>query len=223
MGATIAKHFVSHRPQCPTCGNKKLQDPKREPQPIEISAGTRLIMTSGGYRSVSSRTTVARNRKHVSPLTGVVSKLEKMDGELPLNTNFFAQHNFSAPAMSVDQLRSGLSGGSFGKGSTAEQAEASALMEAIERYSGIFQGEEIRVEKRFSDFAEGEAILTNDVQLFSDAQRQPDPSEDAEQAVPAPFDPSVEIEWSPVWSLRDGRFKYLPTSLLYFFYSGPAA
>jgi len=26
-----------------------------------------------------------------------------------------------------------------------------------------------------------------------------------------------------VWSLRDQRFKYLPTSVLYFFYSGPAA
>ena len=38
-----------------------------------------------------------------------------------------------------------------------------------------------------------------------------------------PFDPSARIEWSPVWSLRDGRFKYIPTSLLYFFYSGPAA
>ena len=37
----------------------------------------------------------------------------------------------------------------------------------------------------------------------------------------APFDPSAEIEWSPVWSLRDQRFRYLPTSLLYFFYSGP--
>ena len=37
------------------------------------------------------------------------------------------------------------------------------------------------------------------------------------------FDPSAKIEWSPVWSLRDGRFKYLPTSLLYFFYGGPAA
>ena len=37
----------------------------------------------------------------------------------------------------------------------------------------------------------------------------------------APFDPSAEIEWSPVWSLRDQRFKYLPTSLLYFFYRGP--
>jgi ribosomal protein S12 methylthiotransferase accessory factor len=33
----------------------------------------------------------------------------------------------------------------------------------------------------------------------------------------------AKIEWSPVWSLRDNCFKYLPTSLLYFFYSGPAA
>ena len=70
-----------------------------------------------------------------------------------MNTNFFAYHNFSAPAQSVDQLRSGLSGGSFGKGSTAEQGEASALMEAIERYSGIFQGDEIRTARCFTDFA----------------------------------------------------------------------
>ena len=89
-----------------------------------------------------------------------------------MNTNFFAQHNFSAPAMSVDQLRSGLIGGSFGKGSTSEQAEASALMEAIERYSGIFQGDEIRIKRRFTDFAPGDAILANDVQLFSGAQFQ---------------------------------------------------
>jgi thiazole/oxazole-forming peptide maturase SagD family component len=37
------------------------------------------------------------------------------------------------------------------------------------------------------------------------------------------FDRSAKIEWSPVWSLRDERFKYLPTSMLYFFYRGPAA
>jgi ribosomal protein S12 methylthiotransferase accessory factor len=36
---------------------------------------------------------------------------------------------------------------------------------------------------------------------------------------PDPFDRSVLIDWSPVWSLRDERFKYLPTSLLYFFYN----
>jgi ribosomal protein S12 methylthiotransferase accessory factor len=220
MGATIVKHYVARRPQCPTCGDKKLWDPKRAPEPVKINAGTRLIMTSGGYRSVSSRQTVARYRKHVSPLTGVVTKLEKMDGELPLNTNFFAQHNFSAPAMSVDQLRSGLSGGSFGKGSTAEQAEASALMEAIERYSGIFQGDEIRVTRRFIDFPEGDAILSNDVQHFSEAQfasRHRLDSEDSHQ-VSEPIDPSDKLEWSPVWSLRDLRFRHLPTGLLYFFY-----
>jgi len=222
MGATIAKHFVSHRPQCPVCGNRKLQNPKRAPQPIEISAGTRLIMTSGGYRSVSSRTTVARYRKYVSPLTGVVTKLEKMDGELPLNTNFLAQHNFSAPATTVDQLRSGLSGGSFGKGSTAEQAEASALMEAIERYSGIFQTDEIRVTKRFTDFAAGDAILSNDVQHYSEKQfaARFQPTPEGEQEISHPIDPNEKIEWSPVWSLRDRKFRHLPTGLLYFFYPG---
>jgi ribosomal protein S12 methylthiotransferase accessory factor len=224
LGSNIAKHYVARRPQCPTCGSKKLRDPRRAPAPIELSAGAKLVMTSGGYRTVSSRATVARFRKHVSPLTGVVTRLERIEADLPMNTNFFASHNFSAPAQSVDELREGLSGGSFGKGSTAEQAEASALMEAIERYSGIFQGDEIRVTRRFTDFAPGDAIVPNDILLFSDEQSRPDETsaEHAHTAV-APFDPAAKIEWSPVWSLRDGRFKYIPTSVLYFFYSGPAA
>ena len=41
-------------------------------------------------------------------------------------------------------------------------------MEAIERYSGNFQGDEIRVMRRFTDFPPGEAIRPNDVMLFSD-------------------------------------------------------
>jgi bacteriocin biosynthesis cyclodehydratase domain-containing protein len=225
LGSTVARHYVAARPQCPTCGQKKLQNPRRAPQPIVLGDGAKLIMTSGGYRTVSSRVTVARFGKHVSPLTGVVTRLERIDADLPMNTNFFAQHNFSAPAQNIDQLRSGLSGGSFGKGSTAEQGEASALMEAIERYSGIFQGDEIRTARRFSDFAPGEAILPNDVQLFSEAQirTRHEPVLHDSTPVPDPIDPSAKIDWSPVWSLRDNRFKYLPTSFLYFFYSGPAA
>jgi bacteriocin biosynthesis cyclodehydratase domain-containing protein len=227
LGSATAKHYVAARPQCPTCGSKKLRDPRRAPVPIALGAGAKLVMTSGGYRTVSSRATVARFRKHVSPLTGVVTRLERIEADLPMNTNYHAAHNFSAPAQNVDQLRSGLSGGSFGKGSTAEQAEASGLMEAIERYSGIFQGDEIRAKRRFTDFAPGEAILPNEVLLFSDAQSLPDEtladdSSDPHLA-PAPFDPSAKVEWSPVWSLRDQRFKYLPTSILYFFYGGPAA
>jgi oxazoline/thiazoline synthase len=224
LGSAIVKHYVAARPQCPSCGRKKLRDPGRAPQPIQPTAGAKLVMTSGGYRSVSSRATVERFRRHVSPLTGVVSRLERIDADLPLNTNYYAGHNFSGPAGSLDELRAGLSGGSFGKGSTAEQGEASALMEAIERYCGIYQGDEIRLTRRFTDFAQGDAILPNDVLLFSDAQyRQynlPPTGPQEGTPTPAPFDADAEIEWSPVWSLRDARFKYLPTSLLYFFYRG---
>jgi bacteriocin biosynthesis cyclodehydratase domain-containing protein len=228
LGSTIARHHVEARPQCSACGrDKELRDPNRAPAPIELKGGTKLVMTSGGYRTVTSHATVARFRRHVSPLTGVVSRLERIEVDLPLNASYAARHNFSGPAETVDELREAMKGGSFGKGSTAEQGEASALMEAIERYSGIFQGDEIAVTRRFTDFAPGEAILPNDVLLFSDAQYRrrlaaPLDSHDSHDRTPtpAPFNRSAETEWSPVWSLRDGRFKYLPTSMLYFFHRG---
>ena len=169
-GSSIVKHFVSKRPQCPSCGAKKLYNPRREPTPLQLGTGGKLVMTSGGYRSVSPSATVARNRKHVSPLTGVVSKLERINVDLPLNTNWLATHNFAPRPETVQELRAGLDGNSYGKGSTAEQGEASALMEAIERYSGVYQGDEIRVTRRFGDFPPGDAIAPNDVMLFSEAQ-----------------------------------------------------
>src|ERR1700727_2428828 len=227
MGSTIVKHHVAARPQCPSCGRKKLRDPRRAPAPVELGAGGKVVMTSGGDRSVSSSATVARFRRHVSPLTGVVSRLERIQADLPLNTNYYATHNFSGPAETVHELRSGLGGGSFGKGSTAEQGEASALMEAIERYSGIFQGDEIRATRRFTDFPSGDAILPNEVLQFSEAQLQqgaaPTLGSDEQDAIPALFDRSAKIEWSPVWSRRGARFRYLPTSLLYFFFTRAAA
>jgi oxazoline/thiazoline synthase len=227
LGSTVVKHHVERRPQCPSCGRNKLRDLRRAPTPIELAAGGKVVMTSGGYRSVSSSATVTRFRRHVSPLTGVISSLERIQADLPLSTNFHATHNFSGPSETVHELRAGLSGGSFGKGSTAEQGEASALMEAMERYSGIFQGDEIRAKRRFTDFPSGDAIPPNDVLLFSEAQLRQGaagmPASNEPDAMPAVFDRSARIEWSPVWSLRDARFKHLPTSLLYFFYRGAAA
>ena len=225
LDAGIAKHYVAPRPQCPSCGRKKLRDPRRAPVPIELAAGGRLVMTSGGYRTVSPRDTVARFRKHVSPLTGVISALERIDADVPMNTNYYAAHNFSAPARNVDELREGLSGGSFGKGSTPEQGEASALMEAMERYSGNFSGRRNQGDAAVHGFPPGDAIAPNDVMLFSDAQFARDRASITDpieaRTLPEPFDRSAKIDWSPVWSLRDQRFRYLPTSFLYFFYRGP--
>src|SRR5262249_43357075 len=98
MGATLVKHHVAARPQCSVCGRKSLRDPNRAPTPVELGGGSKLAVTSGGYRAVSPGATVARFRKHVSALTGVVSRLERIDADVPMNTNYYAVHNFSAPA-----------------------------------------------------------------------------------------------------------------------------
>ena len=126
----------------------------------------------------------------------------------------------SPPDPETDALQAGLSGDSYGKGSIAEQGEASALMEAIERYCGIFQGDEIRVMRRFADFPPGEAILPNYILLYSELQflEGTEGAGCAGDEAPGRFNPDVETEWSPVWSLRDERFKYVPTGLLYFFH-----
>ncbi len=223
LGSTVMRHYVPARPQCPSCGSKDLRDPARAPAPIRLRAGGKVVMTSGGYRSVAPAETVARFRKHVSPLTGVVSHLERIKSGQPLDASYLAKHNFSPRPKTVEALQAGLSGDSWGKGSTAEQGEASALMEAIERYCGIFQGDEIRTTRRFVDFAAGDAILPNDILLLSDAQHEPgtDGAQCSPEGAQPRFDPSAETEWSPVWSLREERFKYVPTGLLYFFHEGP--
>jgi bacteriocin biosynthesis cyclodehydratase domain-containing protein len=131
LGSTVVRHYVPLRPQSPSCGRKQLRDPERVPAPIRLRAGGTLVRTIGGYRAVAPGVTVARYRKHVSPLAGVVSRLERIASELPLNVTYLAKHNFSPRPETVEALKAGLSGDSYGKGTTAEQGEASALMEAI--------------------------------------------------------------------------------------------
>src|ERR1700736_5033266 len=51
LGSNVVKHYVTARPQCPTCGNKKLRDPRRAPPPSEVGPGAKPVMTGGGYRT----------------------------------------------------------------------------------------------------------------------------------------------------------------------------
>ena len=219
LGSALVRHYVSARPQCPACGNGALREAIRAAAPIRLRVGGTSIATSGGHRAVAPAETIARLRKHVSPLTGIVSQLERIKSEQPLDFSFLARHSFSSRPEALDARQSRLIGDSYGKGSTAEQGEASALMKAVERYCGIFQGDEIRTTRRFMDFAAGDAILPNDILLFSDAQYERSLGDDTHSGVRGPFrfDPSAEIEWSPVWSLRDDRFKHIPTRLALFF------
>ena len=135
---------------------------------------------------------------------------------------YWAGSNVALRGKELSSLRRSLRSKSAGKGSTRRQSEASALCEALERYSGAFHGDEIRCRRRLADFlgaGEEQAIHPNEVQLFSDWQL-----DNAEQVnarghpynrVPGRFDPEAEIDWSAVWSLTRDRHRYLPTSMLY--------
>ena len=134
---------------------------------------------------------------------------------------YVAGHNFAVRRDSLRHLRRGLRSKSAGKGISDVQARASALCEAIERYSGLFQGYETRRRATYAALGE-EAIHPNACMNFSERQyRERDRwnvTDSQFQIVPAPFDPDAALEWSPVWSLTEERFRLLPTSYLYFAY-----
>ena len=216
-------HPAMRRPQCPACGDEELHRPDRPPVPVRLQPSPKGVRNSGGLRSVSPETTLARYRHLVSPVSGVVTWLARTTDETdPWLHVHWAGSNLALRTRKLSSLRRNLRSKSAGKGSTAHQSEASALCEALERYSGAFHGDEIRCRRRFADFAvagEAAAVHPNEVQLFSERQL-----DDAERinarghpynVVPPRLDPQAEIDWSPVWSLTQDRHRYLPTSMLY--------
>ena len=216
-------HRTMRRPQCFACGEEALRRPDRPPVPVRLRPGPKGIRNSGGLRSVSPQETLARYRHLVSPVSGVVTWLARTTDETdPWLHVHWAGSNLALRIKRLSSLRRSLRSKSAGKGSTRQQSEASALCEAIERYSSAFHGDEIRRRRRFADFAGAEdsgAIHPNEVQLFSD--RQLDIAEQINarghpyNVVPPRLDPNAAMDWSPVWSLTRDRHRYLPTSMLY--------
>ncbi|MCY4641324.1 MAG: TOMM precursor leader peptide-binding protein [Gammaproteobacteria bacterium] len=219
-----ARHPVHRRPQCTVCGEKRYYSPDRPASPVRLKPSLKNVHNSGGLRSVPPEETLAKYRHLISPVSGVVTWIERTtdvyDHWLHVH---WAGSNLALRVKNLSSLRRSLRSKSAGKGSTAEQSEVSALCEAVERYSGAFHGDEIRTCKRFSEFVdkgqESDAIHPNQVQLFSDHQLDHADEINARQhpynIVPGRFDPDAAIDWSPVWSLTQNRHRYLPTSMLY--------
>src|SRR5262249_40664292 len=142
---------------------------------------------------------------------------------------YLARHAFTTGARDVEELRDSLQRVAGGKGVSRAQAQASALCEALERYSGVFDETESFVRARMPDL-NGLAIHPNKCMLFSERQlssthdsstttmptRGPSVLSPRAWRVPAPFDPDAEIDWTPAWSLTDARVRYLPTAYCYY-------
>ncbi len=217
------QHRAMRRPQCRACGDEALYRPDRPAQPVRLQASPTPVHNSGGRRAVAPEATLAKYRHLVSPITGVVTWLTRTtDAADPWLHVYWAGNNYALGSRNLPTLRRSLRSKSAGKGSTPQQSEASALCEAIERYSGAFHGDEIRTRRSLADFekaAESEAIHPNDVQLFSDRQLDEAAQINAEghpyNFVPPRLDPEAEIDWSPVWSLTQQRHRHVPTAILY--------
>jgi oxazoline/thiazoline synthase len=220
------RHIVVRRPQCQVCGERR---GRREPAPVplRLERGVMRFTMGGGDRTATPEQILSRYGHHVSPITGVVPGLTRLplddDGRL---------HVYSAglnPAMATDSLqalRAGLRGSSSGKGLSEVQARASALCEALERYSGRIAGDETLVRASYRQLGEP-AIHPNVCMLFSEAQYRDrarwNMKSSGFQYVPEPFDETAAIDWVPIWSLTRCAFRYLPASFCYFDARGPGA
>ena len=217
-----ARHKVIRRPQCLSCGDMELYDPCRKPQPLQLTMNPNNGLHCGGARSVPPEVTLAKYKHLVSPISGVATWLSRTTEETdPWLHVYWAGNNHGLKIKSLNSLRRSLRSKSAGKGSNRVQSKVSALCEAIERYSGGCLGDEIRTSKSYDDFTlENDAIHPNDVQLFSEYQLDNAESINSEghphNWVPQRLDPSLELDWTPVWSFTHQRHRYLPTSMLYF-------
>lgn len=225
LSLEIQNHMLIKRPQCPSCGILRQQH--RKPLPVVLGSQKKTFTADGGHRCVSPSATFNRYRHHISPITGVVRELSKLSRNLNgLTPAYLAKHHFASMFDDLSVLERNIGGRSAGKGKTDAQARASGLCEAIERYSGVFQGDEIRVKGSYRKMGD-RAIHPNFCMNFSQAQYDNREAWNAQcasffQRVPEPFDEEREIEWTPVWSLTYQDFKYLPTAYCYFGYPMPA-
>lgn len=225
LNLEIRKHSLIKRPQCSCCGILELQH--RQPLPIVLGNRWKKFTSDGGHRCLSPEETFDHYKQHISPVTGVVRDLGRLSHpSQDLTPSYFAKHHFASVFDDLRSLQQNLGGRSAGKGRTDAQARASAFCEAIERYSGVFQGDEYRIQGSYEKLGD-RAIHPNQCMNFSEKQYLNRKEWNKQcssffQIVPAPFDETQEIDWTPLWSLTQQEFKYLPTAYCYFGYPSPS-
>ncbi|MCP2729478.1 TOMM precursor leader peptide-binding protein [Limnofasciculus baicalensis] len=223
----LKTHILIKRSQCPTCGDPKILQ-RRGFEPLKLESRPKHFTSDGGHRATTPEQTVQKYQHLISPVTGVVTELVRItDPANPLVHTYKAGHAFGS-STSLRGLRNMLRHKSSGKGKTDSQSRASGLCEAIERYSGIFQGDEPRKQATLAELGDL-AIHPEQCLHFSDAQYANREALNAQGSaaayrwIPLRFDPSQAIDWTPVWSLTEHSHKYLPTALCYYNYPLPDA
>ncbi|HEV2438711.1 MAG TPA: TOMM precursor leader peptide-binding protein [bacterium] len=214
-------HTLIRRPHCPRCGAPDSRAVNGWAPPVLVKR-PKAFTTDGGHRTIAPDETVRALTRLVSPITGVVSALVRISGEHDPDLHLYGVgHNFGTAGDTLSLLKRTLRSSSGGKGVSDAQARASALSEAVERVSGVYQGDEPRRRGTYRRLGDA-AIHPNACALYSDAQLQGRDEWNARgemyQWVPRPFDEEAERDWTPIWSLTHRDWKYIPTAYCYYSY-----
>jgi len=207
------KHIVVKRPQCSVCGDKNLM--QKYPKPIQLQKAIVANTVHGGYRTVKAITTFNKYKHHVSSITGIVPYLreyQSIDGA-PIY-NYGSGKNLALQSTSMFWLNMHLRSANGGKGRTKIQAKTGALCEAIERYSLMYHDKTYTIRTSLNELEN--AIHPNICMLYSEAQFRNRNYNNAQNTkfyslIPLDFDSNKTVDWSPVYSLTEEKFKYLPS------------
>jgi ribosomal protein S12 methylthiotransferase accessory factor len=214
VSMAFTHHAIVKRPQCPACGNPNLP----EQGPLTLESRPRFIRNDGGHRTVSPEDVVRLYDYHVSPVTGIVNRLQSK-GDADVIHVWASGNNYPWDMTSYTLLATQARNNSGGKGATLEQAKASGIGEALERYSSTYDGTEPSITAPYSDVRDN-AIFPNDIMLYSDDQYADWNIVDRKHtsAVPQRYDESIPVKWTKVWSLSDETTVLVPTALAYYGY-----
>jgi ribosomal protein S12 methylthiotransferase accessory factor len=218
-------HRLLRQPHCRECGKERAAV-NGESLRLVLHETKKRFAADGGYRAEAPEETYRKYKHHISSITGIVQRIApRATKNADLIRVYVAEHSFPQARTSARLLAQGFRSHSAGKGMTPAQARTSALCEALERYSGVFQGDEPRQMACLRELG-SRAIDPRTCLNFSDQQYRDREKWNARESrynwIPVPFDERREIEWTPAWSLTYDRVKYVPTSYCYYGYPADA-
>jgi len=208
-----SEYALQRRPQCRVCGDPQLQT-RLMIQPVSITENEHQAWT-----------TLDDITPFVNKVTGIITNL------IPAETGIASLHSytgifgFGRAAADFQALKNSFLMQASGVGSTAEDAKVGAICEALERYSGMYHGDEPAVQASYAHLDQATTVHPNACMLYSDRQYELrdeiNAKGDVFDLVPPPFDERAVLDWTGVWSISAGLFKLLPSTYLFYGYPQP--
>jgi ribosomal protein S12 methylthiotransferase accessory factor len=215
LSMEMQTHQLVRRPQCPACGTADLMS---QPRAISLN-GHR---GNGNGRQHPASDSFDHTQHLISPITGIITWLVETTPETNgLHYTYSAGHSFALVRDNLHWLQQSLASRTGGKGRSQIQAKMSAVGEAVERYAGVYRGDEPVVRGSYQSLTP-DAIHLQECLNFSEQQYQNRHQWNNQQkggyihVVPNPLVETQVLDWTPLWSLTEEKFKYLPSSFCYF-------